>query len=1003
MKKALSIFTLCLLAVLQMSAQRDWTPLANDDPSVAAETVVYATLQDASGNQVAPGNDVNVTLGAFIGDECRAVATPVAKTTGEGATAVTTYIYTLRVAVKEGEDNQTVNFALKCSDLINEYTVTEYTLSETVTVNASDGTINYPSDPFTIQFTPVTSVSLPETITINKGDKVTLTDELILTPEGANLPDRITWGYANSAEFIKVENGVLEGLKVTFAAYLGMNFFYTPSGEKSAYTTVVVNQPITGLELSQDYPDGTITVNINDGATLTQMLSDIITVTPEDATEQVTWIPSDAEAIVKQTEETTSQELWVPSKVGTYTMTATCDAGFKVNVTIIIRKPVEELTANYDAITVALGDDVKQYLPYTFQYSPADATDPMSGISYSVEEPVDGESPVLQTNDDGTITAIAEGEATVHISHSDIPNGVISLTVQVIKLPTEQDFSVSMDPLAIEVPKDQITTFDITDILKGNIKTGPYNWTDLTWAENHGEGDAILSITNGGVTASDQYLTQAYGSTRFEGTMTNQVCGFDGKGSFTPVKEHVFTIGFGVNIIEGLSSISFEAIAIGCEDTYQLTITTVPAGYPLEDVTFDIPALTVDGTQEASPLFTLTRVEGTNTWTLDPMLVGEGRLTATAGNYNATQPVKITQHINAEAGWNWVSLYAGVIDESVMPKYLVNAQEIRSQGDLVYNDPEYGFFGTLTSLDGSSCYKIDVKDDLTLDYLVDNTSLYTNNSTDVTLRPGWNWFNNPCCKSHPFQEIFGKVMSLPAGSQVVAQNGFMTFAEEDGMPLWQGTLESLNAGQGYLIYNAGETEVQFSIIPDRYMSVYEPAAGAKAFDNTLRPELTYNYRQFADNMTIIARLSEKVEDGQYSIWAFVGDECRGEGKMINGRFFITVNGKNREAVTFKLFDTTTGEFISLDETVSFTKTMGTYAQPLMFNGAVTGIRDITGADGLSIRVSGNSIVAEGAKDVKVFSTNGQMVPQTNLTAGTYIVKVTTANGVVTKKMVIGNR
>lgn len=1002
MKKALSIFTLCLLAVLQMSAQRDWTPLANDDPSVAAETVVYATLLDASGNQVAPGDGVVVTLGAFIGDECRAVATPVKKTTGEGATAVTTYIYTLRVAVKDGENNQTVNFALKCSDL-NGYTVTEYTLSETVTVNASDGTINYPSDPFTIHFTPVTSVSLPETITINKGDKVTLTNELILSPEGANLPDEITWEYGNSAEFIKVENGVLEGLKVTSGAYLGMNSFYTPSGEKSAYTNVVVNQPITGLEVSQDYPDGTITVNINDGATLTQMLSNIITVTPEDATEQVTWIPSDEEAIVKQTEETTSEVLWVPSKVGTYTMTATCDAGLKVNVTVIIRQPVEELTTNYDAITVALGDEVKQYLPYTFQYSPADATDPMSGISYSVAEPVEGMSPVLQTNDDGTITAIAEGEATVHISHSDIPNSIISLTVQVIKLPTEQDFSVSMDPLAIEVPKDQITTFDITDILKGNIKTGPYNWTDLTWAENSGESDAILSITNGGVTASDQYLTQAYGSTRFEGTMTNQVCGFDDEGSFTPNKEHVFTIGFGVNIIEGLSSISFEAIAIGCEDTYQLTITTVPAGYPLEDVTFDIPALTVDGTQEASPLFTLTRVEGTNTWTLDPMLVGEGRLTATAGGYNATQPVKITQHINAEAGWNWVSLYAGVIDESVMPKYLVNAQEIRSQGDLVYNDPEYGFFGTLTSLDGSSCYKIDVKDDLALDYLVDNTSLYTNNSTDVTLRPGWNWFNNPCCKSHPFLEIFGKVMSLPVGSQVVAQNGFMTFAEEDGMPLWQGTLESLNAGQGYLIYNAGEIEVQFSINPDRYLSVYEPAAGAKAFDNTLRPELTYNYRQFADNMTIIARLSEKVEDGQYSIWAFVGDECRGEGKMINGRFFITVNGKNREAVTFKLFDTTTGEFISLDETVSFTKTMGTYAQPLMFNGAVTGIRDITGADGLSIRVSGNSIVAEGAKDVKVFSTNGQMVPQTNLTAGTYIVKVTTANGVVTKKMVIGNR
>lgn len=72
MKKALSIFTLCLLAVLQMSAQRNWTPLTNANGSVAAETAVYATLQDASGNQVAPGNDVTVTLGAFIGDECRA-------------------------------------------------------------------------------------------------------------------------------------------------------------------------------------------------------------------------------------------------------------------------------------------------------------------------------------------------------------------------------------------------------------------------------------------------------------------------------------------------------------------------------------------------------------------------------------------------------------------------------------------------------------------------------------------------------------------------------------------------------------------------------------------------------------------------------------------------------------------------------------------------------------------------------------------------------------------
>lgn len=987
MKKALSILALCLLAVLQVSAQHDWTPPSSSGfPNYA---LIYATLQDASGNPVTMSVNSDVTLGAFIDGDCRAVA-PV-EALGDG------WLFTLHVYVDPDAGEKTVEFVLKCGE-------TEYTLPETQVVSGSDETVGKPSAPKALTFTPVTAVELTNPINVNVGQTINLRDHITVTPADATLPDELTWTWVDAQNDASIVGDELTGVAInTQGAPLSLSMATTGQSLVSARTVVYVLQPITGLEVSQDYPDGTITVNINDGFMLTQMLSDIITVTPADATEQVTWIPSDEEAIVMQTEETTSQVLWVPSKVGTYTMTATCDAGAKVNVTVIIRQPVTSLKPIYDNIKVALGDEVKQYLPHTFVLGPADATDPEEGLSYSVDGTTNEGSSVLVLNEDGTITANAVGNATVTVSHSDIPNSPAIISVEVIQLPTEQNFSVSMDPLAIEVPRPEITTFDITEALKGNIKTGPYNWTDLTWAENPGEGNAILSITNGGVTASDQYLTQAYGSTRFEGTMTNKVCGFDDESNFTPEKEYVFTIGFGVNIIEGLSAISFGAVAIGCEDTYQLTITTNPEGYPLENVEFTIPALIDEATQESSPLFTLTRVEGTNTWTLDPMLVGEGELTATVGDYGDTQSVKITQHINAEAGWNWVSLYAGQVYEGVMSKYLGNAQEIRSQEALVYNDPVYGFFGALQSLDGTSCYKIDVKDDLSLDYLVDNTSLYTNSSTDVTLRPGWNWFSNPCCKSHPFQEVFGKVMALPVGSRIVAQNGFMTFVEEEGVPSWQGTLESLNAGQGYLIYNAGETEAQFSINPDKYLTVYESSSDAKAFEAALRPDLTCNYRQFADNMTIIARLSGEVENGRYSIWAFVGDECRGEGRMVNGRFFITVNGKNSETVSFKLFDTTTGEFIPLEETVSFSRMAGSYAHPLMFDGTVTGIREIANADGVSIRVSGNSIVAEGAQDVKVFSTSGQQVEPTCLNAGTYIVKVTTAQGVATRKIVVGNR
>lgn len=987
MKKALSILTLCFLAVLQMSAQRNWTPLTNNDASVSSETVVFATLQDADGNPVRIGMDV--TLGAFVGDECRAIATP--ETTNAG-----TQIFTLRIAVKEGESDQTVNFALKCTESYANY-ATEYTLAETIKVSESDETVNYPSKPFVIKFTPVQNIEMKSPITINKGAKVNLKDYMTITPTNANLPDAISWEYGNSAEYIKVENGVLEGLKPTQGAYLDMVPFFTPIGStKVGGTTVIVQQPITSLSVNPS----TITVNINDANALTSQLSQVLVITPEDATEEVTWTSSDPNAIEKIVSVTTSDISWNPKKVGTYTMTASCQSGFSATLTVIIRKPVTEITLDPGQITVAIGDNVSQYLPHTFTTLPADATNPMDGISYHIVQD-ETNNGVLGNDEEGNIIAKAVGHVFIQILHEDIEEPKL-LTVEVIEPPKASDFTITNDPLVFKIPQSEINGKDITTELKANIKSNKYSWNDLTWAENANDSNPILSITAGGATASDAYLTKAYGTTRLVGTKTYKLCGFDENGTFNPQKKHDFTIGFGVSIVQSLSSISFNDIQarIGCEETHQLTITTVPENYPLDDIKFNIPAYT-DETQNSTPYFTLTRDGESNTWTINPKLVGTGKLTATLEGKSAEMNVYITQRINATEGWNWISLYAGQVGGGVFEKYFQSVQEIRSQSDLVYNDPSYGFFGTLQSLDGSSCYKVNVKDGLVLDYPVENSDLYNYNSIDVTLHPGWNWFNNPYCKSHIFMEVFGKVMALPVGSRVVAQNGFMEFTGEDN--LWEGTLESLNAGQGYLIYNAGETDVQFALNADRFLSEYVPTTNAKAFGAALRPDLTYNYRQFADNMTIIASLKDKAADGQYSIWAFVGDECRGEGKMIDGRFFITVGGKSKETVTFKLFDTTTGEFIPVDDAVSFTKTLGTYAKPTAFSYTVTGIRDIAENEGISIRVSGNSIIAEGAQGVQVFTTNGQQVSQTNLAAGTYIVKATTANGVISKKIVVRGR
>ena len=311
-------------------------------------------------------------------------------------------------------------------------------------------------------------------------------------------------------------------------------------------------------------------------------------------------------------------------------------------------------------------------------------------------------------------------------------------------------------------------------------------------------------------------------------------------------------------------------------------------------------------------------------------------------DFTSEVTVTISQHLLLEEGWSWISTYAGSIPLS--SDLAESLQEARSQTALTYNDPQYGFFGDLNALDNSSAYKVNVKEGTTFDYTVDNVRLYTNVVTTVSLQPGWNWISNPCAKTHSFLEIFGKAQ-LPDDSRVVAQTGFMAFGENE----WQGSLESINAGEGYLIYNPGTTNISFEIQPDRLLTEYElpnepnaaPARRRMANSNVIMPELSYNPRRFADNMTIIASLPEGMDSERYSVVPFVGNECRGESKLINNRYFITVHGQKNELVTFRVFDNETGEYDNALNEMQFSTMAGSMKAPVILNASTSGIENIT--------------------------------------------------------------
>jgi hypothetical protein len=106
----------------------------------------------------------------------------------------------------------------------------------------------------------------------------------------------------------------------------------------------------------------------------------------------------------------------------------------------------------------------------------------------------------------------------------------------------------------------------------------------------------------------------------------------------------------------------------------------------------------------------------------------------------------------------------------------------------------------------------------------------------------------------------------------------------------------------------------------------------------------YDASRFRDNMTIVAEINEQstMNNEQWSVGAFVGNECRGEGRLVDGKFFITVHANSGEMISFKLYDQTSGQYFDIDQTVTSTIRLGSVKAPVQLTSSnvVTGIATV---------------------------------------------------------------
>lgn len=288
-----------------------------------------------------------------------------------------------------------------------------------------------------------------------------------------------------------------------------------------------------------------------------------------------------------------------------------------------------------------------------------------------------------------------------------------------------------------------------------------------------------------------------------------------------------------------------------------------------------------------------------------------------------------------KGNWAWYTFYnlksEWAVSDLSEEFFFDQIVDIRSQDATTYYDSSYGYFGDLTSISAYDCVKVKSNLEESTTYYYDSTygtPTSLTYPTEIVLEPGWNWIPYPYQYPHTLQEL-ATVFPTAEGNRLVTFDS--GFAEADG-EMWYGDLEQVNYGEGIMLYNVLDEDV--IVRYPRELEFSQPDFSTLGYSPRRIPTSPCHIDSsaFPNNMTVVARLAEPVDNDDLTIAAFVGDECRGAGRVVSYKgeqyFFITIHGKSGERVNFRL-----GDGLSeypLDETLRFDVASGSLRQPVIF-------------------------------------------------------------------------
>lgn len=802
-------------------------------------------------------------------------------------------------------------------------------------------------------YAPVEDIQTPEDnrVTINKGDNIyeALRDYIVVLPEDAT--DK-SYTLTPQEEDAFINDIAVRGSGID-GTYYGI--IITSKDNPNLDPRVIdvyVNAAPTTITCDSE------TIQVNKGEHVEKMLTGHIAVGPEDATNQE-WTyefysedsPVDANGCI--------------ARAGLHKVKVFCPDFPEVTTDIYINvavNPVRIYLSNETySYRVPVGTDIFEMLRGYVTFDPEDATE------------TDYEFIVSDDASDAIVNGIAKRE------------GNYRSAIEIATTGLEDNISTSVS-IEIYVAVEDII---VPDNVRMEVGQSLYYYLDWT-SVNIVPEDA------------DQGFTIEYSQDAFDDKGNARM-----KGNYTVTVRSVADPNVSkqvpVEVIEALKFTYPAFIEASKREETTFELTCISEGLGLDPDKLDIYFSGSNNEWGYTPNIYMSDDSGLK-WTIEPSLLagyytisvyydGEEIASDYPGMNYCEVGVAAEVSFNPN-GWDWIYV-PGPVEKLDALNFDENNKviEIRSQTGMLYNDPEYGFFGEIYGLGSwDGMYKI--KSSFADESLCNITAGPYWEESYKTLRRGYNWIGYTQewdMNLNEFNELIhseDRPNTFSEGDFILSKDGFIIYDSEQQMWISADDNFMFEVGKGYIYYAAEQPQMECMTFWSHPQFLFPEAAHAKARRAKAQQESVWQYdaSQFADNMGIVAELKEVDIPANYTIGAFVDGECRGKGKIVKGNIaLINVAGKAGETVTFRLHNEITGEYSDIKESAAYSMMAGSLAAPLSLTADGNGTTDINGvAD-----IDEDDIVA-------IYTLNGKKV--TEMTEGIYIIQVRENGKIVTKKV-----